>query len=518
MKVSLKSRLKRFLVFLFTLSVLGCTKKIPNASSSPKQPLRLNFSYVTTISSLNPHDLVLTPCKQTLAKAIFEGLTRLDRNGIPKLAAAKQIKVSEDGTQYSITLRSHCYCDGTQVVAQDFASSWRRALFPQSNCSRTELLYCIKNAKEAKKGICSIEEVGIKAVDQKTLLVELNYPTPYFLEILSLPIFFPFKENNGKILTNGPFLVEAQERNQLILRRNPLFWAKEDILTEKIEISMVEDETTALHLYEQGNFDFIGGTLSYLPVDTLSFLRKRGDFHEQAILRPCFIYLNSHVFPLSSPAIRRALSSSIERDLINKYILPGSEKLDQILPNALSQYKIRDPFQDPIAEFEMGLKELGLNRATFPPLILTSSTVPLLKKVAEYLKERWEEVFGIQVELDLYEWSSFISKIQKGEYQIGGSFYSMDYSDPLDLLLAFASPISLCKWENDSFKEIVSQIETSPKEKRKELILQSERILAKETPAIPIANECIFYLCNPHSRGWIFSHSGVLDISRVHFE
>ena len=491
-------------------------KKKTIASSGINKPiLKLTF-YKAPISSLNPHDLVFNPCKQTLAKAIFEGLTRLDCSGIPKLAAANQIKVSDDETQYLITLRSHCYCDGTQVVAQDFASSWRKALSPESNCSRTELLYCIKNAKEAKKGICSIEEVGIKVIDQKTLLVELDYPTPYFLEILSLPIFFPFKENNGRVLTNGPFLVEAQETDRLILRRNPLFWAKEGILTEKIEISIVEDEIATLHLYEQGNLDFVGGTLSHLPIDVLPLLRKRKDFHECTALRPYLVYLNPHSFPLSSPSIRRALSSCVKSDLIDQSILSGNEKLDQVLPNALSQYKTPNIPRNFLADFETGLKELGITRANFPSLALTFFSSPVHKKIAKHLKKSWEKILGIQTDLHFYEWDPFADKLQKGEYQIGGCFYSMDYSDPLALLSTFISPTSPCKWENGSFNKIISQIEMNPKEKRKEFILKSEKILEEETPIIPIINQRIFYLCNPNLRGLLFNLSGIFDISRVY--
>lgn len=516
-----KRRCNCIALVLASISFLGgCMKKEEDhANATKRESINLCFSK-TDIFSLDPHDLVLDLPKQTLAKLLFEGLTRFNDQGVVELAGAEKIDISANGKEYRIKVRPHSYADGTLVTAHDYVSSWRHVLAPQSRYNRVELLYCIKNAKKAKQGICSIEEVGMQALDTHTILIHLDHPAPYFLELLSLPIFFPSKKKEGQLLTNGPFLVEAFQKDyKLTLKKNPHFWAKDRIYMKTIEISMLDDEMTALRLYEKGKLDFVGDTLSALPMDVLPALKRREDYHRRPILRPYWLFLNPHCFnPFTSLSIRRAFSYAIDRTQINAHVLIDSERLDRVLPTSVSQYQSHHFSQTPVAEFEKGLKELGITREDFPPLILTSCSAESNKRVSEYLQQKWESTFGIKVVLKICEWQDFVDQMRAGKCPVGGCFLSFNYNDPIDPLIRLSFPNFFYKWDNTLLKEAVHHIKENQGEKRLISIRKAEKLLEEDAIVIPIANQCIFYLHNPSLQGIIFNHSGIMDISQAYFE
>ncbi len=515
-----KCRCRCIALVLASISFLGgCMKKQDDhANETKRDNLKLCFSE-SDIFSFDPHDLVLDLPKQALAKLLFEGLTRFNDQGAVELAGAKKIDISANGKEYRIKVRPHCYADGTWVTAHDYVSSWQHVLAPQSRYHRVELLYCIKNAKKAKQGICSIEDVGIQALDTDTILVNLDHPAPYFLELLSLPIFFPSKKKEGQPLTNGPFMVETfQKGYRLTLKRNPYFWAKDCLHVKTIEISMLKDDMTALRMYEKGELDFVGNTLSALPMDVLPALKNREDYHRLPVLRPYWVFLNPHCFtPFTSLSIRRALSQAIDRTQINAHILIDSEQLDRVLPTSVSHYQPHHFSQTPVAEFEKGLEELGITREDFPPLILTSCCAESNKRVSEYLQQKWESTFGIKVVLKICEWQDFFDRMRAGKCPVGGCFTSFNYNDPLAPLEQFASP-GFHKWANPLFKKTVTAIKETQGEERSQFIRKAEQLLEEEAIILPIANQCIFYLCNPSLKGIIFNQSGVMDLSRAYFE
>ncbi len=493
-------------------------KKTPEAKSYATEPpfkasLRLNF-LVGDVPSLNPHTLPQRR-SECLGRCLFEGLIRLAPNGKYQLAGATDFTISDCQTRYVFTLRSLTYSDGTQVTAYDYEAAWKQALHPSYPCDRAHLFYIIKNAENAKKGLVGPDAIGVKALDSHHLQVELNHPAPYFFELLSLPLFAPFKGKGDDLVGSGPYIIASRKRDSLLtLKPNPHFWDASRIALKQIAISMIPNALTAFDLYKKGVLDWTGDPFGPLPEEVLS---KEKDWKQKEILQPFWIHLNTQHFPLSSPLIRRALSLAIERDLVSQHIYTGCTPLFTALPKQISCY---DSLPHNLAEakklFNQGLKELGLTAADFPPLTLSCSSVVRHKRLSEYLKGRWEQVFGIQIHLDVQEWNTFYNGLKTGNYHIGGCFVASEYTDPLALLSNLASPNNFPKWHQPQYQELIEQIKQETlTTKRKAFIYKAEQILEEEMPVISVINLGLTYQHQPHIDNIIFDYSGMPELSWI---
>ncbi|MGE5196178.1 MAG: ABC transporter substrate-binding protein, partial [Anaerolineae bacterium] len=183
--------------------------------------LRINLQEGDPLS-LHPHQSVEVRCL-ALQKALFEGLTRNNEKDQIELAAAEKVEVSPEQTVYTFTLRPHLWSNGKPVTAYHFENAWKKALSPTEICFRPEFFYVIKNARAAKLGTLPLDQVGLKAIDERTLRVELEHPAPYFLNLVSNPMFSPlFDHEKEPKVFNGPFLLKTWQRNvALELISNP---------------------------------------------------------------------------------------------------------------------------------------------------------------------------------------------------------------------------------------------------------------------------------------------------------
>ena len=486
----------------------------PSSVETPsKNLLRLNL-LTGDIPSLHPHTL---PQKrsQCLGRCLFEGLTRLSPSGKYELAGAIDFTRSDCQTRYVFTLRPMTYSDGTQVTAHDYEAKWKQALHPQSPCARAHLFYLIKNAEKAKKGLIGLDAIGVKALDDSHLQVELNHPAPYFFELLALPLFAPFKQEGNDLLGSGPYVISSRQRNNfLILEANPLFWDAHRIEIKQIILSMIPNAMTALDLYKKGMLDWIGDPFSPLPEEVLS---QEDNWEKNDVLQPFWIHLNTKHFPLSSSLIRRALNLAIERHLVTQHIYTGCKPMKTALPNQFSCLSASSSAPANANQlFDEGLKQLGFTRKTFPTLTLGCCSVARHKRLAEYLKERWEQVFGITIHIQVQEWNTFYRNLNEGEYEIGGCFKHSEYTDPLALLSWLGSSNNFPQWSHPQYNDLIEQIKhETNKSKRQAFIREAELILEKEMPVIGVFSLCQFYKHNPALNHVVFASSGMPQLSAL---
>ena len=240
--------------------------------------LRLNF-IAGDLPSLDPQALSRDMRGIGLGKWLFEGLTRLDPNGKYELAGAEDVEISPCRMKYTFKLRPNFYSNGDRVTAADYERSWKEALAPDSTCVKSYLFYFIKNAEKAKQGKVSVDEIGVKAIDDHTLFIELEHPTSCLFNLLSLCLFSPFKMDKENVLFNGPYkVVERSKDSHLKLGKNPFFWDHSHIAIDEVHISMIQDGMTALALYQKGELDWIGDPFSYLSSDVVSAEVAKGKF------------------------------------------------------------------------------------------------------------------------------------------------------------------------------------------------------------------------------------------------
>jgi oligopeptide transport system substrate-binding protein len=491
------------------------------------QTLKIDFQE-GDLPSLHPHDLLIYLRGLSISKTLYEGLTRIDGQGQAKLSGAKTVEVSPDRLRYTFTLRDNAWSDGTPVTAFQYENAWKEALSPTSTCARAELLYMIKNAQEAKKGNASLDSVGVKAVDAKTLVVDLAYPSPYFLELLAQPVCAPLLHPQQKEMRefNGPFMVSKWEKSSLLqLKPNPYFWDRKQVSLPEIDVYMIQDTNTAYSFFKEGKIDYIGVPLCNLTSEQITHLQDAKTLRSHPIDRVFWIHLNTQHPALSSPLIRQALSMSLHRQDITNHILLGGNPLLTPLPSTLLPLQIPISSKEDIVEakkrFEQGVKELGLTKETFPPLTITYSPQANRKQMAEYLQNAWSSALGIKVNVELKDWNTLRNNLAKGLFEISFTYAAPYYKDPIELLSYFIN-LNNCnytQWVHPFYSDKIALAQQEKEfQKRTQLLGEAEQFLTEQMPFIPICTDKLMYSHNPKLQGYVFDCLGAIDFSYASFK
>jgi oligopeptide transport system substrate-binding protein len=506
------------LIVLVTCS--GCYQK----SKTNHNHLRINFQE-GDLPSLHPHDLVIYLRGLSIAKTLFEPLTRINAEGKVELAGAESVSVSDDRLHYTFKLRENRWSDGTPVTAHHYVAAWQSALAPTSPCSRAELLYVFANGQKAKKGEVAVETTGIKAVDDKTLVVDLEFPTPYFLELMAQCIAAPLinPEDHNLTCFNGPFMVETWKKgDRLTLKPNPYYWDKAHVYLKQIDVYFIEDINTVFALYSKGDLDWVGVPLAPLSVELIQHLQAAHQLKSHPIGRSFWVFLNTEHPALSSIHIRQALSLAIDRAAITNHILIGGQPSvkplsTQLLP-VLQGVALKEDPQLALSYLQAGLTELGLTRETLPPLEITYSQQSCRKQVAEYLQETWHKQLGIDVRLRAMEWNVLRTNLAKGLFTISMAYEGAFYKDPLELLERYATrnPSNFSQWLNTEFARILATAKyESNTSRRTQILSEAELVLMEQMPFIPICSDRVLFAHSPTLLDYVIDSIGAIDFTHA---
>ena len=521
----------KFFICICTASLFllyGCSNQSESHKSDPSKTLRLNFQS-GDVESLHPHRLQGPIRCYTLGTALFERLTYIDEDGKTQLGGAASVDVSNDQLRYTFTLRDNFWSDGTPVTAYQYESAWKAALKPSSECTRANLFYVIKNAEAAKKGELSIDEVCVTALDEKHLFVELDFPAPYFLPLLSQTIFAPLVDVAAEpTVFNGPFQVKTWKREDLlVLVKNETFWDKEHIALDQIHISMIKDADTALALYDNHELDWIGDPFTTLSNEFLSTDRFQ-ELQQRAVERPYWTYINTSHHHLSSPKIRKALSLALDRNTIAEHLFMGDAPLLTPLSPGFTSLEpdnhiLYERKAEARALFDEGLQELGLTRETYPPILMSYSANEMQRRlVAEYFQQTWQNVLDIKVDIVGIEWNIFYTNMQRGDFEIGGCYCSPAYPDGTELLERIESPASLSNfpnWNNPLFQEKLDLARhSSVPEIRRAHLAAAEALIKEEAPIIALINHNLTFGTAPNFKHFALDHAGSIDFRTARFE
>lgn len=490
------------------------------------QILRINNQ--GDIPSLHPPTGIDLICRN-FQKALFEGLTRIGPDGSPQLAAAQEVKISDSKLRYTFTLRPMKWTNGEEVTAFDFEKTWKAAMAPNSNCLLSNLFYPIKNAEKAKKGEISLDEVGIKALDAKTLVIDLEHQAPYFLDLISNSIFSPLYDNSATpTIFNGPFLLAKWDHDAtLILEKNPHYWDAQTVRLKKIIVSLVDDPTAATLMYDKGELDWIGRPFTILPQDILNKAQESTNFTSHPIAAVYWLSVNTKEPHLNSIKIRQALSTVLNREEIAKYVIQGETPTKTLLPISMTQLGHEEIYPDnniALAKqlFDEGLQELGLTHSEFPPIRLAHNTIPGQKTLAETIKQKWEDNLGIKVELSASEWNVFHANLSNKQYQVAGCVWFSLFNDPIYYLDFFKSEglrYNAPGWENAHYKELLELADQEADTRiRSEHLKQAERLILEEMPIIPLYMVHAKYLKSPKVQDLFVNNLGHVDFKWAHIK
>lgn len=497
-------RLIRFSIFPFFtfLFFIMC-------SSPHKENVKLALNIVFEPHSLDTRRL-RTLNDINIANMVYEGLFRSSKEGLQR-ALAENYSVDETETIYRFKLRKSHWSNGKKITAHDFLQAYQMILNPDFPSDYAFLLYYIKGAEKIKKGHQDILSLGVKALDENTLEFQLNHPIPFFLELLSCPIFFPSSGSEG--VFNGPFSLFNWFHNyQITLIKNDHYWDKEAVHIDRVELHMCDNET-GLQLFEKGQLDLEGSPFGTIPPDSRDALAKDGKLTFHPILGTQWIRVNTSRDELQNSAFRKAIASGIHRKDLCEHILFNSQVPSlRVCPNSSA-----------VCSYEDGAKESARALLVVCPqsriFTLSYSSSPLSHRIAQAIQSQLEMV-GIQIQLERLEPKVFFSRISKKDYDLALGNWIADVPDPLNFLQNFRTvdtgTNNTC-WENSIFKSLIDQAISQKGEERIKTLEAAEKILLQESPVIPLYQMSMQYVKNPRLKGIHINDLGLIDIKGAYF-
>jgi oligopeptide transport system substrate-binding protein len=448
-----------------------------------------------------------------IMKMLFDGLTRIGLDGKPELAIAESYTVSQDFKTYTFHLRDSKWSNGAPITAYDFEYTWKNVLNPKSHSGHAHALYLIKNAKLARENLVPMEDIGIQAVDAKTLVVILEYPAPYFLyatahwtySLINSAIDQKYPgwayQAGEKYVCNGPFkLIERTHARTLTFEKNPLYWDAAKVKLKKISVTMLDRLQNGSALLSCGLADMVGTSLVPKPVISLHDEVERLSYPLNSVLAICF---NASQFPFNHKKIRQAFGLALNRSILGKLVpheFGGA--CHALLPCKLSLHPECHFPEENLAKartyFREGLGEIGFVKSDFPRLVLNYSSSHARFPLFKQLCKQWKEAFGIDVHLKRLDQDSHADRLIKGKYQIGSIELNAYWADPLHILELFEDKKdsrNIFKWEDPFFKMLLFKAKQAASfEERNGLLREAEAFLAEQMPAIPLYQLSVSYL------------------------
>ncbi len=545
---------KRLLVFFSMLLVLSMflvacggkdktddDKKEPANGPNPDVAQEMRLNIASEPFSLNP-GLANDSTSGSILLQTFEGLTRIDDEGKPQPAMAEKITTSDDLITYTFKLRDAKWTNGDPVTAEDFVYAWKWALDPANESQYAYQLYYIKGAQAVNEGTAAADTIGVKAVDEKTLEVTLENPTPYFLELTAFYTYFPVNSKNAQAnpnwytdagdnyISNGPFkMTEWKHSDTIVLEKNKDYWDADSVYLENVKVSIINDANTELSMFDNGELDWAGAPFGTLPTDALPNLKQDDKLQIKAIAGTYWYKFNVEKAPLNNVNIRKALSYAIDRQGIVDNITQGGQipAMAAVPPsmfpeNEKGYYKDNDVKK--AKEFlEKGLKELGLKDASELPAITVSyNTSEAHQKIAQAVQDMWKKELGVEVKLDNAEWAVYIEKLHSGDYQVGRMGWLGDFNDAINFLELYREKDggnNDTRWENADFKKLlIDSQKESDTDKRIQMLKDAEKIFMDEMPVAPIYFYTDAWVQADNLKGVVVSGLGDVQLKWAYFE
>ena len=527
------------LCMILAVSIVLTACGSANNEAAPEQREQTPPSDNESVLHLNIHaePLSLNPGDATdvtsflLLKSLMEGLTRVEQDGTPREAGAKTIDVSDDLKTYTFTLRDYKWTNGDPVTAQDYEYAWKWVLDPSNEAPYAYQLYSILNAKKAKAGEAALEEVGIKAVNEKTLVVTLTNPTPYFLELTAFPTFYPINKRNAEAnpawhteavdyVGNGPFtLKEWTHGVNVVMERNADYWDADTVKMDRVEMAIIEDIDMELRMFKDGELDWAGSPFSELPTDALPELESEGEVTTMPIAGTYIFKFNTQKPPFNNANIRKAFAYAIDRKMIVEDILQGGQiPAMAYVPPTVFQENQQGLFKDNNVEeakklLAQGMKELGITE--LPAIELSYNTNEAHAKLSQAIQDMWEQRLGAEVTLSNAEWEVHLENVRKGNYHVSRMSWLGDFNDAINFLEMYTQPEgnNNTYWTNKKYNELIFKSFTEADAiARQQLMKDAETILLNEMPIIPIYYYTYSYVMNDRVKDVYIDGLGNVDL------
>lgn len=539
-----KSKLSLILIFMLVFSLVGC-----NSNSDKENPESPQVSAETPADGETPVD-ENTPAEDesdatqeklnlyvgteintliqwassndtsfTILNNVFEGLYRLDTDSQPQPALAKDYKVSDDGLTYTFYLKDNIkWSNGTEITANDFVFSWLKQMSNEATNGYSFIMNdYIVGGKDYFSGNISAEEVGVKAIDEKTFEVTLVQPTPYFQRLTVLPMFFPLNEefvtsqgdNYGlsadAMIYSGPYVIEKYDiASGCELAKNDMYWDADNVAIKDINVRVIKDCGAALNAYKAGQISKV--TLQSTDVPAF---KDSDEFYSGSDFRTDYIQFNTTNPNMSNVKIRQALSYAIDRDvLINVILADGSGAGVGMIPfgmNGNGESTFRE-LNGEINTFDAnkakelwaeGVEEIGFT----PELTILISDDNVVKTIATFVQSQFKSNLDIDVKIDS-KTSKARNEIMDGKvpgvnYDMAITAWGADYDDAMTYLDLWTNGTPYRgNYVSDEYNSLIAQAKVeNDNDVRTNLLLEAEkRLCFDDMVAAPLYYRGFAYL------------------------
>ncbi|HHV28970.1 peptide ABC transporter substrate-binding protein [Acetivibrio mesophilus] len=508
------------LILLITALTSGCSQEV-------KDEQNLVVAVQHGVTTLDPAFLRLLN-EQYIACNLWEGLVRKDLDGSIEPGIAESWKISQDGLMYTFKLRRNAlWSDGKPVTAYDFEYAWKRALDPSKDSAIVFMMYYLRNAEAYNKNKCQKDDVGVKAIDDYTLEVTLQNPTPYFLEILNYHTYYPVRQDIIEedpnswyrkpymMVSNGPFCLEEWEENkQIKAKKNPHYWDRDSVKLNSIKflIERIEDEAIWTR-YTEGKIDF-GYVIPKIVNIADEIASKKNNVNVDNSLTTTYLCINSKKEPFNDIRVRQALELALNRNHIVKQRERTEEVATGFVPHGIpdvepgsdfrsmgGEYMSKEFTEENVNKAKKLLREAGYDDLSkFPTIvILTRGSI-----LSSYIEESWENNLGINVELDVCKDVLFAQKKDNQEFDIIINSWIADLADPINFLGFLASENAFKGLLPSQYYDFVnSSTQTADNTIRIELLHEAEKTLMDSYTVIPLFFDKDAYYVQPYVKDYL---------------
>jgi oligopeptide transport system substrate-binding protein len=471
--------------------------------------------------SLDPHS-ARSEAALTILRDVYEGLTAIDSDGTPIMAAADHVDVSLDGMLYTFHLRTDArWSTGEPVVAEDFAAAWRRLVDPHTAAQYADILNPVRGATAITKGVAAPASLGVHAVDRATLVVELTRPTPYFLSVLAHPATFPINRpalaahgrgfsKPGLMVSNGAFVVTRWDfGSHLVAVRNRHYWNDRETQLDAVEYYSFADADTELRAFRTGQVDITSVT----PASQMGWIKRHlaANLHVAPQLAVYYLGLNLRKQPFAgAPALRQALSLVIDRERLVQSVTGGGEApAYTLVPPETRGYTpplppyASWPMSRRIAQARQLMLEAGL-RDHPPPLELRYNSGELHTRIAIAVAQMWKDALGIETTLRAEEFKALLQDIDRGEMNVFRASWIADYDDAFSFLQLAQSGfgINLSHYSNAAYDSLLERAALQGGHERRELLQHAEALMLTDQPVVPLFFYVSKHLVAARVHGW----------------
>ena len=518
------------IIFVIVFSSVSCKK---NAAVTDDEGIIVNLSVEpkTIDPSLNAQIYGVIYISH-----VFEGLTVRDKNNQIVPGVAESWEISEDGKIYTFFLRTNStWSDGKPVVAEDFVYSWRRQVDPKVASEYSYQHEPVKNAMAITRGELPVESLGIKAVDDHTLVVELEAPTAYFLEVIAFPTFAPLRkdiiEKYGDKWTlspetyigNGPYVMAERNIDEnIIMVKNDKYWNADTIVAKKITFVLMQNGAAAVAGIKDGTLH-----MAYEPPQQdIPTLTEEGLIQIKPLIATYYYPINVTNEYLKDPRVRKALSLVIDRNYIVEKVTKGGQKsAGGWVPYAVNDVKgdfringgnlydiSKDGYAKNIEMAKQLLAEAGYPNGEGFPVIEFKTDPGNHVEIFEAVQQMWKEHLNIDSTITQIDNALLGQTLLEKNFMIGRLYWSADYSDPMSMMSLFTSYNTQNNggYSNKRYDDLINTaMSTDDNNIRMQAMHEAEKILIQEDMgAIPIYFFTEPLLVNPKLKDVVYNPLG----------